>query len=87
MHCLKFYFPQSLEQLSAALCPLKLNVTGLPGSESRECRGGGGSESGTRSVSVHVCVQEGYRLCVFVVKTVCLVLIPCRRQLSVRTVI
>lgn len=39
-------------------------------------------------LSVFVCVCRGcYRLCVFVVKTVCLVLVPFKEAVSVTTVI
>lgn len=55
-------------------------MTGVPGSESRGRRHVGvceiKGEKGTRTVKcVCLCAQEGYRLCVQVVKTVCLVLV------------
>lgn len=54
------------------ISPVKLNVTALPGSESRgKCVKGevceGGDDEGNKEC---VTVQEGSRLCVFVVKTV-----------------
>lgn len=86
MHCSICSF-HSLWSSFQRLCvqsnsPVKLNATGPPGSESRERREGVGSESGGGGgLGVcAVCVQEGYRLCVFVVKRVCLVLVPFRRQ-------
>lgn len=55
-------------------------MTGLPGSEKQgeedgECSGvcKSGDDGGTRSAYACVCL---WRLCVFMVKTVCLVLIP-----------
>lgn len=66
------------------LCsPVKLIVTVCLAQKA----GGGWGECGGvwkwrwwRSLSVYACVQEGYRLCVLVVMTVCLVLVPFRRQ-------
>lgn len=83
MHCSNSQF--SLEQFPAAsvssqihALDLKLTVTSLPGSESRV-----GGEVwvgvwGCAKLEVNVCIY--IYVCVFVVKTVCLVLVVFRRQ-------
>lgn len=70
MHCSNFCI-HSLWSGFVSNSPVKLNVTALPGSESRGRKGGevceGGDDEGNKEC---VTVQEGSRLCVFVVKTV-----------------